>query len=144
MIGRQHERAIMDRLLSKNSAELLAILGRRRVGKTYLVRHHYKDNLAFEFTGTQHADADNQLEKFRVKLSELVKREIPKLSSWSEAFSQLKLFLSKRRKKNKPVIFFDELPWIAGRKSNFLQEFAYCVSQSKNQPGRLDNNNCKR
>ena len=125
MIGRQHERAIMDRLLSKNSAELLAILGRRRVGKTYLVRHHYKDNLAFEFTGTQHADADNQLEKFRVKLSELVKREIPKLSSWSEAFSQLKLFLSKRRKKNKPVIFFDELPWIAGRKSNFLQEFAY-------------------
>ena len=125
MTGRQHERAIMNSLIKEKSAELLAILGRRRVGKTYLVSKHYKDNLVFAFTGTQDADTENQLEKFRNKLTQSTSREIEVIKNWAQAFNHLSAYLKRSRKKKKPVVFFDEFPWIASRRSNFLQEFSY-------------------
>ena len=125
MIGRQYERAVMSGLLHKKGAELLAVLGRRRVGKTYLISEQYKDHMAFAFTGTQYADTENQLEKFRTKLAQLTSRDIDKIKDWAEAFKQLTTYLKRSRKRKKPVIFFDELPWIASRRSGFLQEFGY-------------------
>jgi len=56
MIGRKQERQQLDNLLTSSKAELLTIIGRRRVGKTYLIREHYKKKIIFEFTGTQYAN----------------------------------------------------------------------------------------
>ncbi len=128
MIGRKQEIEMMNELLFSNKAELLAILGRRRVGKTYLVKQVYKSNMTFDFTGTQDATIENQLQKFHVKFNECftkTKYKLPPLN-WAEAFVRLKQALKQSLvRKKKPVIFFDELPWIASRKSNFLQEFSY-------------------
>ena len=37
MIGRKQESEELNRIYNRNKAELVAIYGRRRVGKTYLV-----------------------------------------------------------------------------------------------------------
>lgn len=128
MVGRKHERRKLDDLTTSGKAELLAIIGRRRVGKTYLIREHYKDHLVFEFTGTQYSDKKNQLKKFAQKLQEYSKSsmKVAVPEDWAEAFSQLKVYLNSLRKtKRKPVIFFDEVPWIATKRSGFLNEFGY-------------------
>ena len=128
MIGRAYERQKLDDLLQSRKAELLAVIGRRRVGKTFLIREHYKDHMVFEFTGTQYAKRKNQLKKFTIKLNEyrINQIQIVAPSDWMEAFEQLTLHLQGLRKsKRKAVIFFDELPWISGRRSGFLKEFAY-------------------
>ena len=128
MIGRKPECRILDELLQSNKAELLAIIGRRRVGKTYLIREHYAEDMVFEFTGTQHSDKRNQLKKFAQKLHEYrpgkLRAAVPE--DWAEAFIQLKIYLQNLPKsKRKPVVFFDEFPWIASPRSGFLHEFGY-------------------
>jgi AAA+ ATPase superfamily predicted ATPase len=128
MIGRIKERKQLDELLRSPNSELVAIIGRRRVGKTYLIREHYKKQIVFDFTGTQDATIQNQLKKFTVKLADYGTFSIaPKQpEDWAEAFGQLKTYLEKRRKtKHKRVVFFDELPWIDTHRSGFLNELAY-------------------
>ncbi len=128
MIGRAEEIKIMQDLLSAKESDLLAVIGRRRVGKTYMIEQVYRDHLIFNFTGTQDALMSNQLEKFTEKLAHYSKNKtqlkIP--ISWAEAFKQLKSYVESLRKSaKKKVIFFDEVPWIASRGSGFLEEFTY-------------------
>ena len=130
MIGRQHERQRLDNLLQSDKAELLSIIGRRRVGKTYLIREHYQKEMVFEFTGTKDAKKKNQLKKFAQKLKEYSHStlDIAIPEDWAAAFDSLKAYLKGRSKtKYKPVVFFDEVPWLAKR-SGFLDEFAYWLS----------------
>ena len=127
IIGRNSEKAFMESLLNSPKSELLAVYGRRRIGKTYLIKNVYTENIAFEFTGTQNATLNNQLFKFSEKINvyfpdQTTTQEQPK--SWSEGFSLLKKCLLKSSFE-KRVILFDELPWIAGKRSNFLEELAY-------------------
>jgi len=68
MIGRYHEIQIMSDLLKSPKAEMLVVYGRRRVGKTYLIKNAYQTHLCFDFTGTQNATMANQLFKFEEKL----------------------------------------------------------------------------
>jgi uncharacterized protein len=125
MIGRIEEVKIMQSLLDSPKAEMLAVYGRRRVGKTYLIENTYDASLSFKFTGTQNGVLQNQLFKFSEKLKEYFPHSestnLPK--TWYEAFNQLKLCLSKSEQKQ--VVFFDELPWIDSAKSNFLEELGY-------------------
>ena len=126
MQGRKSEIQEMLNLLNSPKAELLAMYGRRRVGKTYLVKNVYKEQIKFEFTGTQNASLKNQLFKFSEKLKEQFdsSNDFKQPESWYEAFQLLKKCLSLEKSK-KQVVFFDELPWIAGQKSNFLEELGY-------------------
>jgi uncharacterized protein len=125
MVGRIEEIKILKNLLASNKAEMLAVYGRRRVGKTYLIKNVYQPHISFEFTGTQNAPLQNQLFKFFEKLkAHFVDVEgMSKPTTWYEAFHQLKMCLSKSDKKH--VVFFDELPWIDSARSNFLEELGY-------------------
>lgn len=128
MVGREEEVDLINASLAKKEAHLMAMVGRRRVGKTYMIRQVLQENIVFEFTGTQYASKANQLSKFSQKLTEFnkvgIKAQTP--TDWAEAFNQLKAYLQNLRKsKKKPVVFFDELPWIDSRRSGFLQEFTY-------------------
>lgn len=125
MIGRIEEVKIMQNLLESPKAEMLAVYGRRRVGKTYLIKNVYQPYIGFEFTGTQNAALHNQLFKFSEKLKEYFPHYegISTPKTWYEAFNQLKICLSKST--NKQVVFFDELPWIDSVRSNFLEELGY-------------------
>lgn len=137
MIGRDVQIKKMKDLLLSNKSEFLAITGRRRVGKTYLVDNVYKNIICFSITGIQNGSMEEQLLNFSLKLREY--SGFPILSpprNWQEAFFQLKNFLISLDKKKKKVIFIDELPWLYTPKSNFLQMLAHFwndyISKEKN------------
>ena len=128
MVGRQEEILILNKLLDSDRSELLLVTGRRRVGKTYLIRENFKENICFEFIGTQYGDTENQLRKFALETENFFpeKGQNVSLKNWSVAFRHLSNCVENLKKsKKKRVIFFDEFPWIAQHKSNFLQEFDY-------------------
>jgi len=126
MVGREQEKKMMMDLLASPKSEMLAIYGRRRIGKTYLVRKVYNEHLTFEFTGTQNATLKNQIFKFLEKIREQFTdvQTGSNIKSWQEVFVLLKKVLEKQQDK-KIIIFFDELPWICGKNKKFLEELAY-------------------
>tara|TARA_R110002050_G_scaffold263065_1_gene403463 strand:- start:21147 stop:22565 length:1419 start_codon:yes stop_codon:yes gene_type:complete len=126
MVGRANEIKTLDKILKKNSSSFLAITGRRRIGKTYLIDHYFKKHLCFRITGIQNVSIPEQLNNFAIKLAEFEKRPATNtLKNWQDAFLQLKYYLQSLDKRSKKVIFIDELPWMATSKSNFLQLLAH-------------------
>lgn len=127
LVGRDHEIEILKQALKTSEAELIAIYGRRRVGKTFLVRQVYADRLLFDFSGMHNSPVQQQLENFSHTLTALSKTKIPLAvpSKWIQAFEVLKAYLTPLIRKQKSVIFFDELPWIDSRKSGFLSAFEH-------------------
>ena len=127
MIGRQEQKQIMEDALSTNKSSFVAITGRRRVGKTYLIKQVYQKNMCLSITGIQHASLQAQINNVVQKISEQAKSKliIGNISTWQDAFLVLKQYLKKLPKNKKQVIFIDELPWMATTKSNFLQLLAH-------------------
>ena len=119
LIGRLEERQRLNQLLASNSAEFIALYGRRRVGKTYLVREHFKKQLCFELTGVRDGKLRDQLGYFHEELKRRSKKEQPVPKSWREAFAQLRKHLESLRGKSKRVIFLDEIPWLDSHRSGF-------------------------
>lgn len=122
LVGRSYETEILIDALASNRSELIAVYGRRRVGKTFLIRSVYKNHIQFEFSGINKAPFKQQLLSFHLTLSEKKKGFQPP-QGWIEAFHQLKQYLGLLRTKSKKVIFIDEFPWLDTRKSNFLAAF---------------------
>ena len=127
IIGREEETEILERLLKSQDPELLAIYGRRRVGKTYLIRTYYKQHLTFSCSGQYNTKAPEQLLNFSEQLSKYFpsRKMRPAAATWHEAFSQLIKCIEAIPHKEKKVIFFDELPWLDSHKSGFLSSFGY-------------------
>jgi len=125
--GRITEQENLSRALKSNEAELIAIYGRRRVGKTYLIRKYYEKQMIFEFSGVHNAKLKDQLINFRNTLSILLKQQVnPEVpENWTAAFEMLKLYAAPLLKKEKCVIFLDEFPWLSSAKSSFLPAFEY-------------------
>lgn len=124
IIGREYEQQLLSNLCEEQEARLIAVYGRRRVGKTYLVKYFFKENFDFFFTGSFETPMKMQLALFKDALFQYsgVERSAPK--NWFEAFDQLKEHVKSIRKK-RIVIFLDELPWIDTPKSNFIKAFSY-------------------
>ena len=120
LVGREPEKAIMTKLLLDEDSNLLAVYGRRRIGKTYLIREFFKKNIIFEASGINEKDKTQQLENFWFSQYdfEKVKREQPK--TWLKAFQNLKEFIESKKDNDKKVIFLDEIAWFETQKSGFL------------------------
>jgi len=127
LIGRKAEQTILQEALLSNEAEMVSVIGRRRVGKTFLITSTYKAQTLFEITGIQNTTRQLQLRNFRDVLTEYAQSnlpiEIPK--DWLAAFQLLKQYLKPLLDNQKKVLFFDELPWLDTHKSGFLQAFGY-------------------
>ncbi len=150
LIGRKKEAQTLLSLLESEESELVSVIGRRRVGKTFLIESVYAEHIVFSITGIQNASTSDQLENFSIALNLHLKSVVPieQPKSWLKAFHQLITYLESltdssqqsaisnpvtRRLKadsskpiaQKRVIFLDELPWFATHRSGFLDAFGF-------------------
>lgn len=129
IIGRIEEQAELHDILMSYKAEFVAVFGRRRVGKTYLIRNYFQSKkvLYFEIIGLQGGSLDTQLKNVTDVLSATFYDRLPlqAASSWKEAFQRLTDVIEKQPKKGKMVLFFDELPWMATPRSGLLEALDY-------------------
>lgn len=127
VIGRKKETQLLQEALLSDEAEMVAVLGRRRIGKTFLVATTYKSHIAFEISGTQGATTRQQLKNFRDELADFSPNQLPIEipTDWLAAFRLLKQYLKTLDATQKKVVFFDEVPWLAGHKSGFLEALGY-------------------
>lgn len=139
LIGRIAEKKILSEMLVSPSSELLAVFGRRRVGKTFLIRSVFQKQLIFELSGVHDANAAEQLLNFSKAIAAALGSQLPLAvpKNWTEAFWQLREFASPIIKKRKAVIFFDEFPWLSSHKSGFLSAFEYFWNQWASQQPNL-------
>ena len=123
VIGRADEKNELNRLMESTNAELVVGYGRRRIGKTFLIRQHLKPQLVFELSGLHNESLERQLENFAIRLKTHSGKSITNPTSWLQAFEQLNEWLTNSKAKGKRVLFFDEFPWLASRRSGFHSAF---------------------
>ncbi len=125
LVGRQQEQTVLQKAWQSNEPEMVAVTGRRRVGKTFLVRTAYAGKIDFEITGIQNGGTREQLQHFANRLNHHARPILPfrPPHNWQEAFEMLIVYLEKQVKTEKAVVFLDEFPWLAGKKSEFLRAF---------------------
>lgn len=119
LIGRKKEQKALKGLLKSDKSEFVAIYGRRRVGKTYLVRETFNYRFAFQHTGTQNGSKTVQINEFAKSLRIAGMEDVPTMKDWYDAFFVLGNFLASLPD-GKKVIFIDELPWMDTPKSDFV------------------------
>jgi uncharacterized protein len=95
------------------------------VGKTFLVRSVFAGKIELELNGIQNGTTASQLQHFTSRLNYHARPILPFVSpkNWQEAFQMLIIYLESLNQTEKMVIFLDEFPWLAGKKSDFLQAF---------------------
>lgn len=137
IIGRKEEIKYLAVLLEKSEPEFVAVYGRRRVGKTHLVREVYKKNIVFECSGLHEKSLAQQLENFWLTLHEYDQsgKVSPQPKTWLQAFSQLKTYLNALQSDEKKVVFLDETPWFETPRAGFLAALdnfwnQYCTKRS--------------
>ncbi len=132
IFGRERELKILNRLLRSTKPEFLAVYGRRRVGKTYLIHQFFRDKgVYFSITGSINSSKKLQVRKFYRELTSLFPSagEVSAPKDWDEALFALKEAISKVDPSQKVILFFDELPWLASARSGFLPALEYMWNQ---------------
>ena len=120
IIGRKAEQEILNECLKSNKSEFIALYGRRRVGKTFLVREALASDFVFYASGILDGTIAVQIENFNREIVDFGGKNIIPATNWNEAFSNLNTLLEASDKKDKKIIFLDEIPWMNTPKSGFL------------------------
>jgi uncharacterized protein len=120
LIGRSREIEKLNRLVQSPKPEFLAVYGRRRVGKTYLIREHFDNQFAFYATGLAKGNTKQQLTNFTIFLNNHFSESNVVPDNWLLAFNLLIKSLEKTKSDKKKVIFIDEMPWMDTKKSDFM------------------------
>jgi AAA+ ATPase superfamily predicted ATPase len=120
LIGRKEELNQLRKLIEKQDSSFVAVYGRRRVGKTFLIRNAFP-SFDFQVTGMANVNSATQLSNFHIALNQYdpLSAERPMANTWLEAFSQLTVQLESKASEKK-IVFFDELPWLDTAGSGFL------------------------
>ncbi|MBR6450638.1 MAG: AAA family ATPase [Fibrobacter sp.] len=118
IVGRKREIELLNRFVDSDDAEFIAVFGRRRVGKTYLVKSLFQKDFAFYMTGLANSDLKNQLKNFCDSFSQYFSKKVA-VRDWFEAFALLRDELS-QLKSEKKIVFIDELPWFDTARSDFV------------------------
>ncbi|MBO4907556.1 MAG: ATP-binding protein [Bacteroidaceae bacterium] len=122
-IGRDYEIRQLEKYRNSKESEFVIVYGRRRVGKTFLVKEFFDDTYDFKVTGLYKKNKKTQLKNFYLALQEYGSsvKTIP--SDWLEAFAELKKLIKSIKEDRKKIIFIDELPWLDTRQSDFIAAF---------------------
>lgn len=140
--GRAYEIDVLNKLYNSNRAELLALFGRRRVGKTFLIRQFFiekEDVVFFNATGAKDGTLKEQIRHFTDQIGvTFLHGIIPETGkNWDEVFKVLTDAINFIPKNKKVVLFFDELPWMATKNSRLLQSVDYYWNQHWSNDDRL-------
>lgn len=121
LIGREDEQSLLQKYIDSDRSEFIAIYGRRRVGKTFLVTETFGNRLDFDMTGVIDGNKDDQMVSFNLSLKESG-YEGKRVSNWYDAFEALKEVVKKKASKKSPVIIFiDELPCLDTPRSGLVK-----------------------
>ena len=123
IIGRQREIALLQEIYESPKVEFVAVYGRRRIGKTYLIDKMFEDKYDFYMTGIYEGTRKEQLTNFahQLEVYSKIEQKVPK--DWMEALFMLRKYIETLRHKKRIVLFIDEMPWLDTRYSRFLKAF---------------------
>ena len=119
MVGRKKEIKMLRNAAESKCSEFVAVYGRRRVGKTFLVRETFNSNFTFQHSGVANSGTKIQLERFRRSLFESGHAKCPVLKTWFQAFDELKSVVASSSA-GKKILFIDEMPWMDKPNANFI------------------------
>ncbi|MDR1015035.1 MAG: AAA family ATPase [Coriobacteriales bacterium] len=125
IVGRKREQRALREYHESGLPEFLVVYGRRRVGKTFLVREYFKNEFTFYATGLARSSREEQLQSFCLALQEQMDGSEATARNWLEAFAALRRGLEEMPKGRRKVVFLDELPWMDTPKSGFLTAFEH-------------------
>ena len=123
LVGRKEEIEELKRAYNSEYSEFVAVYGRRRIGKTFLIRETFRDQFTFQYTGVSDISNQEQLEEFykdMIQQGLAVQNQSPK--TWFKAFRLLEEIITASKQKRK-IIFLDELPWMDSPNSKSMFEF---------------------
>ena len=122
IIGREREKEILEDAMYSGRPEFVAVYGRRRVGKTYLIREFFRDDFVFQLTGVSGRGTKTQLDYFCRAMNKYGKIGQAPAASWADAFESLSILLERTpvRKGERRIVFLDELSWLDSPRSEFL------------------------
>jgi AAA+ ATPase superfamily predicted ATPase len=127
IIGREHEKRLLRSYMESRKPEFLVVYGRRRTGKTFLIKEFFHNNFSFFCTGRTEETMQAQLDAFNESLARFSKdnRKYGDSANWFDAFLQLRKLIEADARPGKKVIFIDEMPWLDTQNSRFLSAFEY-------------------
>ena len=128
IIGREKEIETLNQIMSSKKPEFVCVYGRRRVGKTYLIKQFFKDKFSFYITGVKDLTNRSQLSNFKKQLKKYGHNHSGTFKSWLEAFDGLIELLEQDsiiKIDGKRVVFIDETPWMDAPKSDFKAGLDY-------------------
>lgn len=135
IIGREKEQQILEQCYTSKNPEFIAIYGRRRVGKTFLIRNFFnskKNQVFLNVTGMQSGSMSEQIQNFTESVAETFFNKKVKLKperDWHNTFKMLSDNIAEISKNTKAVLFFDEFPWMVTQNSKLLQNLEYFWNQ---------------
>lgn len=125
IVGRKNELETLKEALFSDESQFIAVYGRRRVGKTFLIKRAFDGDFSFQYTGLEKKSNKQQLDAFHLALRQQGLPKCAKPTNWIEAFYQLQNLLENKkgdsRNNNKKVVFLDELPWMDAPKAGFVE-----------------------
>jgi AAA+ ATPase superfamily predicted ATPase len=125
-IGRERECEELSRAMESSRSEFVVLYGRRRIGKTFLVRSFFNDRFDFHYVGAHKAKTVVQLQNFRKALIRYGgDADVPAFPNWMEAFEYLASWLERLDSTKRKILFFDEMPWIDAKQSDFVAALEY-------------------
>jgi len=129
MIGRTEEQRLLRELASSGESEFVVIYGRRRIGKTFLIRETFNNDFFFTYTGIANSNAKQQRIEFTKALNEhgwtSRSNSSGVLETWFEAFDALRELIQREKTTERTIIFIDEMPWMDNKKSDFVPAFEH-------------------
>jgi hypothetical protein len=134
IIGRQEEQRLLEKIFNSKQAEFLAIYGRRRVGKTYLIRNYFKRKSCYflNVTGINQEPLERQIKEFMSEVGRVFYHgaSLTLPNNWFDVFELItELFTTTIPQNKKIILFFDEFPWMATHRSRLLNALDYYWNQ---------------
>jgi len=129
IIARKEEQRVLQSLKNENTAQFLAVYGRRRVGKTFLIREFFEDSFSFKHTALSPLELKDinpdalykaQLAEFKKSLVRYGHNNDNPIADWFEAFDRLRELIESKRTRERAIVFIDEMPWLDTPRAGFI------------------------